>query len=107
MLITYFRSSSYNQWDYCQQSYYLNYVLGIPDSTGKKAQMGTIVHKVMEALAKCKKRMQDSMENIPSPRYFEIVDEHIGNIEWCEDDFMKPYTLSNEEVIKYNKTRIN
>tara|TARA_Y100000296_G_scaffold86234_1_gene125190 strand:+ start:249 stop:1259 length:1011 start_codon:yes stop_codon:yes gene_type:complete len=52
MLITYIRSSSYNNYSFCQQQYYINYVLGYPSVSGKKAQMGTIVHKVMECLAR-------------------------------------------------------
>lgn len=107
MIITYLRSSSYNNWDFCQMQYYLNYVLGLPRTAGKKADQGTCVHKVMEILANCKKRMQDSMSNIPTPRYFEIDDEHIGLVEWCEDVFLKPYELSNLEVENINRTRIN
>jgi len=51
MLITYFRSSSYNTWDFCPQQYYLEYVLGLPDPSNKKADKGTIVHKALETLA--------------------------------------------------------
>jgi len=54
MLITYFRSSSYNEWGLCQQQYFLDYVLGIPQNSNKKAEMGTIFHKVMECLANAK-----------------------------------------------------
>jgi len=51
MLITYFRSSSYNEWGLCQQQYFLDYVLGIPQDANKRAEMGTTFHKVMECLA--------------------------------------------------------
>jgi len=59
MIITYFRSSSYNCWDICPQQYFLTYVLGTPSPSGKKAEMGTILHKVMEGLAHGKKCIQD------------------------------------------------
>ena len=36
----------------------MNYVLGLPRGTAKKAEQGTIVHKVMEILANCKKITQ-------------------------------------------------
>ncbi len=43
----------------CPQQYLLSYVLGIPDPGGKKAEKGTVVHKVMECLAQGKKSEQD------------------------------------------------
>ena len=63
MIITYFRSSSYNQWDMCPQSYFINYVLGWPDECiNNKADKGTIVHKVLECLAKAKLAVQNGEE---------------------------------------------
>lgn len=59
MIITYLRSSSYNQFDFCPHSYFLNYVLGIPEESNQKAEMGTICHKVFECLGKCKKCEQE------------------------------------------------
>ena len=57
MLVTYIRSSSYNNYSFCQMQYFLTYVLGHRSDSGKKAEMGTIVHKVMEVLASLKKFM--------------------------------------------------
>lgn len=104
MLITYIRSSSYNNWDFCQMQYYMNYVLGLPRSSAKKADQGTIVHKVMEVLANCKKEMQRSW---CPPQTFTYKDEHIGLVEWNSDEFLKPTALTNDEVDAINKTRIN
>lgn len=59
MIITFMRSSSYNCYDICPQQYFLNYVLGIPNIVGKRAEIGTIVHKTLEGLAKAKKSIQD------------------------------------------------
>ena len=90
--------------------YYMNYVLGLPRSTSKKATQGTIVHKVMEVLAQCKKTMQN-LEETPiacdKPTPYRIDDEHIGIIEWFHDDFLKPYPLSNDEIDAINKTRVS
>ena len=61
----------------CPQQYFLSYVLGIPQKGNKKAEMGTIVHKVMEALAKAKKAVQDGES------YF--VDEVYGEVRFKED----------------------
>ena len=54
MIITYFRSSSYNSYTICGMQYFLTYVLGLPSVVGKKATMGTIVHKVFECMANAK-----------------------------------------------------
>lgn len=62
MITTYFRSSSYGELNSCEQSYYLKYVLGLPDGTNKKAEMGTIVHKVMECLAEAKLALQEGRD---------------------------------------------
>lgn len=92
--------------------YYLNYVLGLPRSSSKKADQGTIVHKVMEVLANCKRCMQ------PPPTTEYIIkgggaktwgysDEHIGLVEWDAESFLCPHVLLNEDVDAINKTRIN
>lgn len=58
MITTYFRSSSLNNWKYCQLQYFMTYVLGHYSPSGKKADLGTITHAVFETLAICKKRTQ-------------------------------------------------
>ena len=75
MIVTYIRSSSYNNYEYCQMQYFISYVLGHRSISGKKAQLGTIVHKVMECLASCKKHLQDKERKSMS-----IVDDAIGKI---------------------------
>jgi hypothetical protein len=76
----------------------------------KKADMGTIVHKVMEILAQCKKTMQHGKyikSYNTNAEWWEFDDEHIGMVAWTTEDFLKPYPLSNAEVDAINKTRIN
>ncbi len=60
MLISYFRSSSYTHWRYCEMQYFMTYVLGHQSTSGKKAELWTMVHKVMEILAGLKKCQQDN-----------------------------------------------
>ena len=72
MDITYFRSSSYNGWSICPQQYFLTYVLGKYAPSGKKAEMGTILHKVMEGLAWAKLAVQNEDES--------FTDEVLGTI---------------------------
>jgi len=55
----------------------LTYVLGKIAPSGKKAEMGTIFHKVMECLASCKKGIQEG--------YYSIEDDALGNINFDED----------------------
>ena len=63
MIITYFRSSSYNQYSMCPHAYYLTYVLGHQSPSGQAAEKGTIVHKVMECLAAAKLSHQNSEDS--------------------------------------------
>ncbi len=74
MIVTYIRSSSYNNYGYCQMQYFITYVLGYQSKSGKKADMGTMVHKVMEVLAGLKKYHQDN----PRARILRVDDDAIG-----------------------------
>src|SRR5574343_1700495 len=111
MIISYMRSSSFLNYDFCPQQYYLTYVLGIPRSSAKKADKGTIVHKVMEVLANCKKVMQDYKDSqyiIVSEYdpYWVYEDSQLGEFTWTDDDFLKPTLLTSSEIDDINKTRI-
>jgi hypothetical protein len=64
IIVTYFRSSSYNTHSMCEQQYFLEYVLGYRGPSGQKADKGTIVHKVLEILAVIKKAQQDRINPI-------------------------------------------
>jgi hypothetical protein len=55
MNIQYVRASSINTYSGCQFQYFLEYVLGLPSKSGKKALLGTITHHVLELLARAKK----------------------------------------------------
>lgn len=84
MLVTYIRSSSYNQYTYCQMSYFITYVLGYLSDSGKKAELGTMVHKVMESLAGFKKYQQDN----PKKKTLEIDDDALGKIKVSKDEIL-------------------
>ena len=81
MLISYFRSSSYNNWRYCEMQYFMTYVLGHQSTSGKKAELGTMVHKVMEILAGLKKFQQDN----PRKKYLLVDDDAAGKIRVHKD----------------------
>lgn len=76
MIVTYIRSSSYNNYEYCQMQYFITYVLGHRSLSGKKAQLGTIVHKVLEVLASCTKELQEK----PDGKRLSIKDDAIGKV---------------------------
>lgn len=59
MIITYLRSSSVGSFNWCQHKYFIEYVLGKRDVGGKKAEMGSTVHKVLEILAREKLALQN------------------------------------------------
>jgi len=81
MLVTYIRSSSYNNYDFCQMQYFLTYNLGWRSNSGKKADMGTMAHKVMEILAGLKKFQQDN----PRKKYLVVEDDKCGKVRVHKD----------------------
>lgn len=90
MLICYIRSSSLANYSFCQQQYFINYVLGIERVAGVKAAKGTVVHKVLECLALLKKYKQDN----PKAEILVINDEATGEFSCLTAEF----TTSQEMV---------
>jgi hypothetical protein len=60
----------------------MTYVLGIPAPSGKKAEMGTILHKVMEGLAHGKKCLQDDTTS--------FTDDALGTVSITEQRMADP-----------------
>ncbi len=81
MLVTYVRSSSYNNYDYCEMQYFITYVLGHRSDSGKKAELGTMAHKAMEILAGLKKFQQDNSRK----KYLVVDDDAAGKIRVHKD----------------------
>lgn len=84
MIVTYIRSSSYNNYSYCQMQYFITYVLGHQPTSGKKAELGTIVHKTMETLARLKKYQQDN----PKKTKLTINDDALGEVSIKKSELM-------------------
>ena len=78
MIVEYIRSSSYSNWEYCELQYFITYNLGYQSPSGKKAQLGTMVHKVMECLASCTKDIQEQLMDRKTPR--SITDDALGEV---------------------------
>ena len=93
MLVTYVRSSSYNNYSYCEMQYFITYVLGHYSLSGKKADMGTMAHKVMEILAGLKKYQQDH----PRVKYLKVDDDAVGKFK-CKKSSLNTEELVNELI---------
>lgn len=66
MIITYLRSSSYNEHKACPMRYYMSYVLGLKTEAGLAAAKGNCYHKTMELLAwrkLCEQTGQDFIDD--------------------------------------------
>lgn len=99
--LTFFRSSLINNVNFCEQQMFMNYVLGLYQKSNKKSEMGTIVHKVLELLALCKKELQ-------SKTTYQLIDNNIGlDISINLESLLKEKQLTNIEIDKVNSTRIN
>lgn len=84
MIVTYIRSSSYNNYDFCQMQYFITYNLGWRSKSGKRAIMGTMAHKVMEILAGFKKFQQDKPRN----KYLKVEDDKCGSLRVHRDELL-------------------
>lgn len=93
MIITYLRSSSYGTHSMCEHQYFLEYVLGYRSPSNKKADKGTIVHKVLEILAYVKLNLQNNNDT--------FVDDVVGEVH------VEQYNLNTiiEKVYKYYTSR--
>lgn len=88
MITTYFRSSSLNNWKYCQLQYFMTYVLGHYSPSGKKADLGTITHAVFETLAICKKRTQFNKRKNMKVTHDPLGDFSFTDTQLYTDDFV-------------------
>lgn len=107
MIVTYIRSSSYNNYAYCEMQYFITYVLGYYPASGKKAELGTIVHKVMECLASLKKELQDTGSK---SRKITINDDALGKISINKNELFYeslPDNLLNQSFSYYTKNSQN
>lgn len=120
MIATYLRSSSVGALEWCEQKYFLSYVLGIPELSNKAADKGTIVHKVMEVFATAKKSKQEGLSSFQddvlgeiqlkdcnnakdiTTRVYQALSKEITHHIWKEEDFKFCLEQVNN-IIKHNK----
>ena len=95
MIITYFRSSSYNTHNLCEQQYFFEYVLGWRSPSGFKAIKGTILHKVLEILAIIKKAQQDNLEYVTDDEILGKINVNKYNLDIIIEKIYKHYSQAN------------
>ncbi len=79
MIVTFFRSSSFNTFDFCPMQYFLGYSLGLPNpSMTVKADAGNIVHKALELLGSKKLAIQNNQDS--------FINQEIGK-SWKVSEF--------------------
>jgi hypothetical protein len=107
MDITYLRSSSFGSWEFCQHKFFISSNLGIDEPSNKKADMGTVCHKVLEILACLKKAQQEKNIYGQTPDTPIIYkDDIVGEIT-IPDDMLVEYKLDDIDVQTVNDTRGN
>lgn len=79
--------------------YFLTYVLGYTFPAGKKAEQGTIVHKVLECLAMIKKELQ------LNPDATFIDDPQLGKVEFDSSTWLNITFLKSSDISKINLSR--
>jgi hypothetical protein len=82
--------------------YFINYVLGWPSESNKRADIGTMAHKVMECLAGLKKFSQDN----PKKNILTTTDDVLGKVkvsvrEFRTDEYLKE--LSDLSFTNYSE----
>lgn len=97
MIITYFRSSSYNTHNMCEQQFFFEYVLGWRSPSGFKATKGTILHKVLEILAIIKKAQQDSLQTVNDDEILGEIDVNNYNLNVIIEKVYKHYSEANSQ----------
>lgn len=86
----------------CPQQYFISYILGIPERTNKKAEKGTMTHKVLETLANMKHCIQDGRES--------FNDDALGKIDVNQRKMMDPefvHTLCDAAFYHYKNKSPN
>lgn len=103
MIITYFRSSSYNTHNMCEQQYFFEYVLGWRSPSGFKAVKGTIMHKVLEILAIIKKAQQDNLQYVNDDEILGQIDINHYSLDSMIEKIYKHYSEANSHHVWSSK----
>lgn len=98
MITTYLRSSSYSTYDLCETKYLIEYVLGYKSPTGKAALKGTIVHKVMEVLARIQLNTQKGLNEFFDTEFQKFYQVYDFDLKDIAAESYKFYTEKNPHL---------
>lgn len=85
MIVTFLRSSSIGTLAMCEMQYFFQYVLGYPSKSGKKAVLGTITHRVMQALGDKKIAMSKGLQVVENDDILNLTLDECDNLEYVND----------------------
>lgn len=80
MIVMYLRSSAIGTHEMCEMKYFFQYVLGMKDKTNKKAVMGTIFHRAMQALADKKLAQKSNKKKLKNDDIRDLTFAECDNI---------------------------
>lgn len=83
MPILYVRSSSLGNWEFCNMQYFITYNLGWQAPANKKANLGSITHKVLELLANFKLCVQNEKR-----KSYNYIDKEVGEFNFTSKSMM-------------------
>ena len=87
----------------CPMQFYLEYALGWRGSSGKKADKGTICHKVLEIAAVAKKAAQDGLPSIEDRDIGEVLTDNY-DAEYLEQIIQKVYDFYTSNTTHHKWT---
>lgn len=115
MNINNLRASTIGTYKDCPFKFFLQYVVGFPSVSGKKANLGTISHYVLETLAKAKKRGRSELYSSKSTnpewilsKIWPIFTKDYPDHEYCQEDY--DFCLEQVQNVlnsKYNPLKLN
>jgi hypothetical protein len=94
MIVTYLRSSSYGAHEMCPMRFFIEYNLGWQQPSGKKAEKGTIVHKVLEIIGNIQICIQDGKK--------QFTDDVVGRVRVNSYDINKITKKVYDYYVKYS-----
>ena len=99
MIITYFRSSSFNRWEFCPQLWFIEYVLGWQGKDTRATVKGTVVHKVLELLGRQKLAKQNDTVYVDDDIIGKIPLNKIDDVDYLLEKVFDCYTQNASHII--------
>ena len=98
MLCPYIRSSSANQYDFCEMRYTFEYLFGFKSESGKKAVQGTVFHKVQELRAQASKAIRAKKKVFEDDNFGLVKVSDATNLMGSLDRCWDYYVNKNKEL---------